>query len=220
MISAARHRKQPEARFQTKQFLALLKAQPATARVFAYVRVSTEDQNVDMQLAAVRAAGVTDENIFLEKISAVNAKRPQFGLLLKMLEPGDTLLVYSLSRLSRDLKQLLALVDYFSENDITLRSTSEAHIDPSTAQGRLLISITGAVDENERLRIRDRTRDGMAELKRQGMYLGRPRLVTPEMAKKMQTLRNAGVAPKEIARMTKVKVSTVYANTKPKKKAA
>ncbi len=56
---------------------------------------------------------------------------------------------------------------------VTIRSTSEAHIDPTTSQGRLLISITGAVDENERNRVRDRTRDGMKEKQRQGMWIGR-----------------------------------------------
>lgn len=146
---------------------------PVTARSLGYVRVSTDDQNVDMQLTAMRNAGVTDDNLFVEKISAVNAKRPQFNLLMKTLEPGDTLVLYAFSRLSRNLKQLLTLVDDFKAQNITLRSTTEPHIDPFTTNGRLLISVTGAVDENEVGRIRDRTRDGIAEQRRQGMYIGR-----------------------------------------------
>lgn len=186
---------------------------PVTARNFGYARVSREDQNLDMQLTLLREAGVQDENLFVEKISAVNAKRPQFGLLLKMLEPGDTLFVYAFNRLVRDLKQLLGLVDDFKAMPITLRSTSEPHIDPYTTNGRLLISVTGAVDENERARIRDRTRDGMQELKRQGMYLGRPEIVSKADVKKMLAMRARKIQVTTIARQYGIKPSTVYART-------
>lgn len=196
----------------------LLKLVAGTARTLGYGRVSTDDQNLDMQVTALRNAGVADKHLFLEKVSAVNAKRPQFHMLMKVLEPGDTLVVYAFSRLSRNLKQLLTLVDDLQEQGIALRSTSEPHIDPYTTNGRLLISVTGAVDENERNRVRDRTRDGMAVLKARGMWLGRKPKVSDADARKMLALRRA-MSVEEIARRFKIKPSTVYARTNALKRA-
>lgn len=184
-MSARGFKKQPVARGQTAQNAPLLQlvisdGSPPVARIFGYARVSTEDQVLDIQLAALRCAGVQD--LFSEKISAVNAKRPQFNLMMKHIEPGDTLVVYAYSRISRDLKFLLTFVDEMKTLGVKLKSTSEPHIDPYTTNGRLLISVTGAVDENERGRVRDRTLDGMAELKRQGMSLGRRSMFTAKQA--------------------------------------
>lgn len=164
----------------------------------------------------MKQAGVQD--FFVEKISAVSAHRPQFNLMMKMLEPGDTLVVYAFSRLHRNVKDLLTTVDTLKAMGVKLHSTSEPHVDPYSTNGRLLISVTGAVDENERLRICDRTRDGMAARKALGMFFGRQRIVTTAVAKKMQKLRDAGVPPKDIpARMDlDIQTSTVYANTKAK----
>lgn len=203
----------------------LLKAAPATARTFGYARVSREDQNLDMQLTALRRLGIADQCLFVEKISAVNAKRPQFHLLMKNLEGGDTIVVYAFSRLFRNVKELLSLVDEFKTLDVALRSTSEPHINPFSTNGRMILSITGAVDENELNRIADRTRDGMAERKRQGMYFGRPRLVTPKIEREMRGLRQRGLAVERIAARMKarhrvtLKHSTIYSYTKKPKRA-
>ncbi len=186
-------------------------------RILGYARVSRDDQNLDMQLSALTAAGVQEQDMYVEKISAVNAHRPQFHLLMKMIEPGDTLLVYAFSRLCRDLKQLLTIVDEMKKFGVTMKSTSEPHINPFTTNGRLLLSVTGAVDENELGRIRDRTRDGMAARKAQGMFFGRKRIVTKEVADEMQAMRYRNRIPvQRIAEHFKVKPSTVYANTKRK----
>lgn len=200
---------------QKRGHLEVLQGPPSTARVLGYARVSRDDQNLDMQISAIKAAGA--EQFFVEKLSAVNAHRPQLHLLLKCVEPGDTILVYAFNRLYRDLKQLLTVVDELKAMGVKLRSTSEPHIDPYTTNGRLLISVTGAVDENELGRIRDRTRDGMAERKRQGMFFGRQRIVTPKVERDMRRLRyrkKNRVDVKDIARLYNVKPSTVYANTK------
>lgn len=202
---------------QKRGHLQVLQGPPSTARVLGYARVSRDDQNLDMQISAIKAAGA--EQFFVEKLSAVNAHRPQLHLLLKCVEPGDTILVYAFNRLYRDLKQLLTVVDDFKAMGVNLRSTSEPHIDPYTTNGRLLISVTGAVDENELGRIRDRTRDGMAERKRQGMFFGRKRVVTKAVERDMRRLRyrnNNPVPVEDIARLYNVKPSTVYANTKRK----
>jgi DNA invertase Pin-like site-specific DNA recombinase len=161
-----------------------------------------------MQLSALRAAGVSEEFLFVEKVSAVNAKRPQLHLMMKAVEPGDTIVTYAFNRFARDLKFLLTFVDDMKSFGVTLRSTSEPHIDPFTTNGRLLLSVTGAVDENERGRIRDRTRDGMQELKRQGMYLGRRKLFDDKQAAAIRRDRKVMTA-KECAAKWKCSPATI-----------
>lgn len=192
----------------------LLQPKRNTAKALGYGRISKDDQIIDMQISALRQAGVADEDMFLEQISAVNAHRPQWNLLQKMVEPGDTIFFYAFNRICRNVKDLLTFIDDMKAMGVTLRSTTEPHIDPFTTNGRMVVSITGAVDENERLRICDRTRDGMAEKKRQGMFFGRTRIVTPAVARKMQTMRDAGTKVISIAGKFGIKPSTVYANTK------
>lgn len=201
--------------------LPLLQQAPSHVRTLGYGRVSKDDQIIDMQISALRQVGVADENMFLEQISAVSAHRPQWSLLRKMVETGDTIYFYAFNRICRNLKELLTFIDDMKKMNVTLRSTTEPHIDPYTTNGRMVVSITGAVDENERLRICDRTRDGMAEKKRQGMYFGRKRVVTKKVERDMRRLRYRKKNPvpvTNIARMFNVKPSTVYANTKKKTK--
>lgn len=180
-------------------------------QIVGYARVSTEEQVLDVQMTALRAKAC--DRIFEEKISAVNAQRPQFNLMLKFLEPGDTLVIYSFSRLSRDLKFLLTFVDDMRALGVKIVSTSEPHIDPYSTNGRLLLSVTGAVDENERGRVRDRTRDAMAEKKRQGMYLGRPRVVALKDIPKMQAMRDRGISVDVIAEKFSCSKPCVYSHT-------
>lgn len=196
----------------------LLQPIPSTAMALGYGRISKDDQIIDMQISALRQAGVADDAMFLEQISAVSAHRPQWNLLRKMVEPGDTIFFYAFNRICRNVKDLLTFIDDMKGMGVTLRSTTEPHIDPFTTNGRMIVSITGAVDENERLRICDRTRDGMAEKKRQGMFFGRTRIVTPAVARKMQKLRDSGVRVTDIPKRLRLKIkpSTVYANTEPK----
>jgi DNA invertase Pin-like site-specific DNA recombinase len=190
-------------------------------QLIGYARVSTDDQNLDVQLAALRQVGVREEHMFIEKVSAVNAKRPQFNLLMKFLETGDTLLIHALSRLGRNNQQIHGILAQLETLGVSWRSITEPHLNTATATGRLMLNITGAMAQFERDQIVDRTKRGMDELRRKGMYLGRPRLVNDADIEKMQELRDAGVDVKKIAKRYKVKISTVYSKTKkPKSKAA
>lgn len=218
MTLDARSKKQALATVESGSNSPLLKGEflgdsEETSRFIGYGRVSTEDQSLDLQLAALSKAAVLEDDIFVEKISAVNAKRPQFHLMMKFIEPGDTLFVYSLSRLSRELKTLLAIVDAFKAMGVTLRSLTEPHIDPTTSSGRLLISISGAVDQHEREKIRERTRDGMQELKRQGMSLGRAKLFNPKQTAQIKRDRKT-MTREQVAKKWKCSPGTIdkYAN--------
>lgn len=215
------HRKQPLARpgkRRTAPLLTerLLPSQGGAARLVGYARVSTEDQNLDVQLAGLRANGVADTDMFVEKISAVNAKRPLFNLMMKMLEQGDTLLIHALSRLGRDVKQIYGILDELARIGVTWRSLTEPHLDAGTAAGRLMLNVTGAMAQFERDQIIERTRRGMQECKRQGMSLGRTPKVSDADARRMVAMRRRKMTGEEIAmrfRHLKIKPSTVYART-------
>ena len=213
------YRKVPHARHQKARSAPVLKdGHFPLARVMGYARVSTEDQNLDVQLAALRAAGVADADLFVEKISAVSAKRPQFDLLMKMLERGDTFVFHALSRIGREVPQIIAILKRLSDQAIAWRSVTEPYLDAATASGRLMVNITSAMAQFERDQIVDRTKRGMDELRRQGMYIGRPRLVDKKDIASMRRLRSGGRASvAQIAKRFGVKPSTVYAYTSKKK---
>jgi DNA invertase Pin-like site-specific DNA recombinase len=180
-------------------------------RTFGYARVSTEEQILDVQTTALKAAGC--DRIFFEKISAVNARRPEFNLLMKQIERGDILIVHSLSRLGRDVDQILGILKGLEIGGISWRSLTEPHLDPNTAAGRLMINVTSSMAQFERDQIKERTKRGMDERRRQGMYLGRPRLVDPKDIPAMKQMRKRKISAAKIAKHYGIAVSTVYANT-------
>lgn len=154
--------------------------------LIGYARVSTEDQNLDVQIAALRDAGVTDENLFVEKLSAMNSKRPLFHVALKSLERGDTLVVHSLSRLGRDVRQIHEILGDLDKQGIAWRSITEPQMNNATAVGRLMLNVTGAMAQFERDQIKERTKRGMDELKRQGKTLGRKKLFDAKQTKQIK----------------------------------
>lgn len=182
------------------------------ARLMGYARVSTEEQVLDVQIDKLKEAGVQDEDLFADKLSAVSAHRPWYALMRKQIQPGDFLIVYSVSRLARDAKMLLTILDELAADNITVISLTE-RLDLKSATGRMQITILAAVDEAERGRVRERTKDAMQLRKKQGMYLGRPVLITTEKAKAMRKMRkHASVA--QVAAKFKVSKSAVYAATR------
>jgi DNA invertase Pin-like site-specific DNA recombinase len=181
-------------------------------QIIGYARVSTDDQILDVQMSALRAAGC--DHIFQETISAVNATRPQFALMMKHLEPGDTLVVHSLSRLGRDVAQIHGILKELAALGVKWRSTTEPHLDMATAAGRLMVNVTGAMAQFERDQIKERTKRGMDECRRKGMYLGRPRVVALKDIPKMQAMRKRGVKVPVIAEKFGCSIPCVYSHTK------
>lgn len=179
------------------------------ARLFGYARVSTEDQVLDVQVTKLREAGVEREDLFCDVMSGGNAHRNGFRLMRKQIQPGDFLLVYSASRIARDAKMLLAILDELTAQGVTVRSLTET-LDLKTATGRMHITILAAVDEAERGRVRERTKDAMQHRKDLGMYLGAPLKVTPAKARSMREMRKRGIPVREIAKKFDLSVSAVY----------
>ena len=144
--------------------------------LIGYARVSTDDQNVDLQVDALKRAGC--ERIFIDAgVSGSLVSRPALNEALSAGAPGDTLVTWRLDRLGRSLGHLISLIEALQERKVEFVSLSDA-IDTSTAGGRLQFHVLGALAEFERSLISERTKAGMSSAKARGVILGRPPRLT------------------------------------------
>ena len=143
-----------------------------------YARVSTQDQNLDLQLSALRQAGC-DKVFFDAGVSGTAVHRPALKKVLKALRPGDVLVTWRLDRLGRSLSHLISLIADLERRGIAFRSLCEA-VDTSTAPGRLMFHVLGALAEFERSLIRERTTAGLTAARARGTTLGRPAKLSTE----------------------------------------
>jgi DNA invertase Pin-like site-specific DNA recombinase len=137
-----------------------------------YARVSSKEQNLDMQVIALEEAGC--EKIYEEKVSGVKADRPILNNLIRQLRPNDVLVIWKLDRLGRSLKHLIELVQELIENNIGLCSLNDP-IDTTSPQGRLVFNIFASLAEFERDVIRERTQAGLNAARARGRLGGRPK---------------------------------------------
>lgn len=135
-----------------------------------YARVSTEDQNLDLQCDALMLAGC--QSIYEEKISGKSKDRPELLNCLKALREGDTLVVWRLDRLGRSLKDLIDIVSSLEKNNINFVSITEK-VETNSATGKLIFHLFGALSEFERQLIRERTKAGIAAARARGRKGGR-----------------------------------------------
>jgi DNA invertase Pin-like site-specific DNA recombinase len=173
-----------------------------------YARVSTQDQNPALQLDALKAAGC--EKLFVEKASGAQRDRPELLAALDYLRAGDSLVVWKLDRLARSLKQLIETVELLETRRIGLRSLTEA-IDTTTAGGKLVFHVFGALAEFERSIIRERTKAGLEAARARGKKGGRPpALVAKDLAAAKAMLSDPEITMEEVAKRLKVAPSTLY----------
>lgn len=148
------------------------------ARLIGYARVSTEEQNLDLQLDALNEAGC--DRIFTDQgVSASCKNREGFDAALDDLRDGDTLAIWKMDRAFRSLKHALDTLELFERRKIEFISLTD-QIDTSTAMGKCMYQIRNAFAELERSLISERTKAGMAAAKRRGIKLGRPRKLSRE----------------------------------------
>lgn len=166
--------------------------QTITSKKFGYARVSTEDQNLDLQIAALMRANC--DRIYTDKgISGATSSRPGLDSLLRKLKPGNTLVVWRLDRLGRSLRYLVDLVDKLGKKGIQFVSLTE-NIDTTHSGGILLFHMMAALAEFERSLISERTRAGMAAAKARGRHVGRRRALTPEQCiEALQALKSSSI---------------------------
>src|SRR5438876_4163908 len=137
-----------------------------------YVRVSKQVQHEVLQIDALKEAGC--EKWFVDKITGSKAERKGLNEALAYARPGDTLIVWKLDRAGRSLKHLIELLTYLDQHQIGFRSLTE-QIDTTTAGGKLIFHLMGALAEFERDLIRERTNAGLAAARARGRVGGRPR---------------------------------------------
>ena len=175
--------------------------------IIGYARVSTDDQNLDAQIDALKVAGA--ERIFADKISGAKRDRPELGKLLDQLRPGDVVVVAKYDRLARSLRDLLDLVEAIKERGAGFRSLAE-DIDTTTPAGRLVFHVFASIAQFERERIAERTKEGLHAAKARGRVGGRPTALTAAQKAEVRRMRDDEQrAISEIARLFKVSERTV-----------
>ena len=173
-----------------------------------YARVSTQDQNPDLQLDALKKAGC--EKVFEEKASGAKRNRPELKASLDYLRKGDVLVVWKLDRLARSLKQLIETVELLEERGIGFMSLTE-NIDTTTSSGKLIFHIFASLAEFERSMIRERTQAGLQAARDRGKIGGRPPALSEEdQAAARAMLKDKGMSVGTIAKRLGVSRSTLY----------
>ena len=182
-------------------------AATATGHKIGYARVSTRDQNLDLQTAALNKAGCT--RIFEETMSGAKRERPQLGSALDYLRAGDTLVVWKLDRLGRSVKDLVELVGELATRGVHFQSVTD-NIDTSTPAGRFFFHVMASLAQMERELLIERTRAGLEAAKVQGRVGGRKRAMTESKLESAKKLLAAGAAPRDVAADLGVSLPTLY----------
>lgn len=166
--------------------------------IIGYARVSTTDQNLDLQLDALKKEGC--ETVYSEKMSGRNLDRPELTNCLKALRQGDTLIVWRLDRLGRSIKDLINTMTLLGDRGIVFRSLSES-IDTSTVPGKLMFHIAAAFAEFERNVIRERVNAGLAAARARGRAGGRKRKMSKmDVKKAIAMLSDETITKTEVAK--------------------
>ena len=162
-------------------------------RVYGYARVSTEDQNLDMQIQALNDYGC--DHIFKEKRSAYGVKRKQLEMLKTHLQKGDTLVVWKLDRLGRDVGELIKFMDQLKKRDVNFVSLRD-QIDTRSAMGKFMFHLLASLAQLERDLTSERTRAGMDAARKRGWKPGPPTLLETMDPKELKALRKDLADPK------------------------
>jgi DNA invertase Pin-like site-specific DNA recombinase len=179
--------------------------------LIGYARVSTNEQNLDLQRDALLKAGVAAKDLYTDKVTGVKAERPGLQAALSHLREGDTLIVWRLDRLGRSLKHLIETITKLKEQGVAFKSLTE-NIDTATATGTLVFQIFGALAEFERNLITERTVAGLEAARARGRRGGRPRRNPASgrvaMAKKLYRDRTLSIP--EIVKTLNISKATLY----------
>ncbi len=180
----------------------------SVAHLLGYARVSTSEQNPDLQVDELTAAGCW--KVWTDHASGALDRRPQLDDVLAQLRPGDTLVVWRLDRLGRSLRHLIDVVTGMDERGVGFRSLRE-NIDTTTAGGRLVFHLFGALAQFEREIIRDRTVAGLTAARARGRVGGRPSKLSAEQRRQARKMYDERELPVEqIGRVLGVSRTSIY----------
>lgn len=154
-------------------------------KTFAYIRVSTKDQNEARQIETMKKEGITERDMLIDKVSGKNFERPQYQLLKQMIRKGDMVVFDSITRMGRNMNETIKEYEWFVKSGVQLRFIKEPMINTSNEQDdimkqaiqKIILTLLTAFAEKEREDTRIRQAEGIAVAKAQGKHLGRPRTV-------------------------------------------
>lgn len=175
--------------------------------LIGYARASTQDQNLDLQRDALVKAGC--QEVLEDKVSGSRAERPGLTKVLELLREGDTLVVWKLDRLGRNVKNLVNLVTDLQKQGVHFKSVTDA-IDTSTISGRFFFNVMASLAEMERQLTAERTKAGLEVARRLGRVGGRKRLMTQSKVESAKQLLASGIPPRDVAKNLGVSVPTLY----------
>ena len=178
------------------------KLAPPQGRLIGYARVSTIEQNLDMQVRALEAAGVRPGDIRVEKLSASSKRRPVLEWALDNRRPGDTLVVWKLDRFARSMPDLLRGLRIIDASGAGFRSLTEM-IDTKTPAGMLMVHVLGALAQFERDLVVQRTKAGVIAAKARGVRFGQPMKLDPKQLAQCRRWRKEGMSYREIQALCK-----------------
>ena len=176
--------------------------------LIGYARVSTADQNLDLQTDALKKASC--EKLYCDKISGVKADRPGLTQALEVARAGDTLVIWRLDRLGRSIKDLIQISETLKARSIALKSLQEG-IDTTTSTGQLMFNLLAVLAEFEKNLINERSKAGLAAARSRGKLGGRPKSLTQsqqKLAVKLYHEREHSIA--EICKMMNISKPTLY----------
>ena len=175
-----------------------------------YARVSTDDQNLDLQHDALRKAGIADDRLYSDTASGKDADRKELLACLKALREGDTLVVWRLDRLGRSLPDLVRIVGELEQKGVSFESLTEK-IETGSASGKLQFHVFAALAEFERNLIRERTRAGLVAARARGRAGGRKPKLSEAQIKEINQMVDAQKLPiGRIAELYGVSRTTIY----------
>jgi DNA invertase Pin-like site-specific DNA recombinase len=173
-----------------------------------YARVSTSEQNLDLQLTALKEAGC--RRIYQEKISGVKLNRPELQRLIDQLRPDDIVVVWKLDRLARSTQNLLELADQIKDAEASFCSLSEPWADTTSPSGKMIMTVFAGIAEFERGLICERTDAGRVAAKKRGVRFGRPKKMNEEQKSLAKRLLQEDKSVSEIAKTFNVHKATIY----------
>ena len=175
-----------------------------------YARVSSKDQNLDRQTAALKKEKVF--RIFTDTVSGSSTQRPGLDGALNYVRAGDQLIVVSMDRLARSLIDLHRLVDKLTERGVSVKFLKEGQVysQDSTPVAKLMLGLLGSVAEFERAIIRERQAEGIAKAKARGVYKGRAKVLNEEQVAQARTWVSEGIPKAEVARRLGIGRTTLY----------
>ena len=173
-----------------------------------YARVSTTDQNLEIQLEELNKAGC--EKIFKEKVSGTHLKRPELLRMLEQLRHDDQVIVWKLDRLARSTRDLLTICDQIADTKASFRSLSETWADTTTSSGKMILTVFAGIAEFERDLIVERTSSGRLAAQKRGVKFGRPLKLDSNQIDAIKSLLEKGNSIKKVAETFKTHPATIY----------